>query len=97
MPTHKLGATRAARIRFGLSEYMTRWVLDICLSKLHDSTSHRIRTVLLQPHSSIPLNCSGSGSHIWEILGTILDLAWKISDIAVLVGTDMIEKGRSGR
>lgn len=29
MPNHGLGTPKTARIRFGLSEYMIRWLVDI--------------------------------------------------------------------
>lgn len=37
---HGLGAPKSARTKFGLSEYMVIWALDIGLPTLHVSTSH---------------------------------------------------------
>lgn len=42
------------------------------------------------------MNYSDSEPRVWHILETTLDLALKSSNIADLVGTDEIEKGRYG-
>ena len=53
MLIHRLGAPQTASIRLDLSEYIVRWALDIWSLKLNFCTSHRVRTVLLRPCSSI--------------------------------------------